>query len=183
MRVECEALEAAQKERDVLQKLYNKLKGSPPPGPIWRHRVHLLHHGSTPLNSPQTALSLRLFARGSLETTKARCPGGVQEHHVSRALVRRRARPQRLPAGALCGHIRSTRSFCHIHASYTRHATPSRSSGATQMAHASSICRRRHDLPRNTVSTLTVTSPAPSSTSPRSSMLATCSGRQVPLTY
>ena len=109
----------------MLQKLYNKLKGSPPPGPIWRHRVHLLHHGSTPLNSPQTALSLRLFARGSLETTKARCPGGVQEHHVSRALVRHRARPQRLPAGALCGHIRSTRSFCHIHASYTpRHAIP-----------------------------------------------------------
>lgn len=33
-RVECEALEAAQKERDVLQKLYNELKGSTPPGPI-----------------------------------------------------------------------------------------------------------------------------------------------------
>jgi hypothetical protein len=33
VRVECEALEAAQKERDVLQKLYNELKGSPPPGP------------------------------------------------------------------------------------------------------------------------------------------------------
>jgi len=42
-------------------------------------------------------------APSKVETTKARCPGGVQEHHVSRALVRRRARPRRLPAGALCG--------------------------------------------------------------------------------
>ena len=125
MRVECEALEAAQKERDVLQKLYNKLKGSPPPGPIWRHRVHLLHHGSTPLNSPQTALSLRLFARGSLETTKARCPGGVQEHHVSRALVRRRARPRRLPAGALCGVAGAAHQIDLVILSHTRfvHAT------------------------------------------------------------
>ena len=67
-------------------------------------------------------------APSKVETTKARCPGGVQEHHVSRALVRRRARgdcPPALSVARQGRHTRSTWSFCHIHASYTpRHAIP-----------------------------------------------------------
>jgi len=64
-------------------------------------------------------------APSKVETAKARCPGGVQEHHVSRALVRRRARPRRLPAGALCGAAGAAHQIDLVILSHTRfvHAT------------------------------------------------------------
>ena len=105
------------------------------------------------------------------------------------ARLPRKSKPQKLGVLAACKNIMSAerwfaaapaRGDCPPALSvarqgrHTRSTWPSQSSGATLMAHASSICQRRHDLPRNTVSTLTVTSPAPSLTSLRSSMLSTC---------
>ena len=114
---------------------------------------------TTAQNSPQTARLVCACLRAApskVETTKGRCPGGVQEHHVSRALVRRRARPRRLPAGALCGAAGAAHQIDEVILSHTRfvHATSRHPEAAVlrrwpmylQSAEEGTICRGTRPL-------------------------------------